>query len=167
MHSRKKNNQNWDHIFISYLSHGEMDKRQKRKPKMISVSAIPWRSLNEYLNNWPLPSLTYFEVREWTSGLCGIWCWQTEYSKWVTKNIVCVSLVVVFAMGSKMYRKPPPEGNIVAQVIKCIWVSSWIARLPFSIKRKYAMLNVWLSTHGHMFFSNIFLLCAYLLKNGV
>ncbi|GAB1300248.1 Proton-dependent high affinity oligopeptide transporter PepT2 [Apodemus speciosus] len=28
---------------------------------------------------------------------------------------------VVFAMGSKMYRKPPPEGNIVAQVIKCIW----------------------------------------------
>ncbi|GAB5576484.1 solute carrier family 15 member 2 isoform X1 [Prionailurus iriomotensis] len=28
---------------------------------------------------------------------------------------------VVFAMGSKIYRKPPPEGNIVSQVVKCIW----------------------------------------------
>ena len=45
----------------------------------------------------------------------------TEYSNWETKNIVCNSIAVVFAMGSKMYRKPPPEGNIVAQVTKCIW----------------------------------------------
>ncbi|XP_029796573.1 solute carrier family 15 member 2 isoform X2 [Suricata suricatta] len=30
-------------------------------------------------------------------------------------------LRVVFAMGSKIYRKPPPEGNIVTQVVKCIW----------------------------------------------
>lgn len=31
-----------------------------------------------------------------------------------------VIALVVFAMGSKMYKKPPPEGNIVVQVIKCI-----------------------------------------------
>uniref|UniRef100_A0A8C6RNI0 Solute carrier family 15 member 2 n=1 Tax=Nannospalax galili TaxID=1026970 RepID=A0A8C6RNI0_NANGA len=36
-------------------------------------------------------------------------------------GLLMVVALVVFAMGSKMYRKPPPEGNIVAQVIKCIW----------------------------------------------
>ncbi|XP_031219667.1 solute carrier family 15 member 2 [Mastomys coucha] len=38
-------------------------------------------------------------------------------------GLLMVLALVVFAMGSKMYRKPPPEGNIVAQVIKCIWFS--------------------------------------------
>ncbi|XP_028608092.1 solute carrier family 15 member 2 isoform X2 [Grammomys surdaster] len=36
-------------------------------------------------------------------------------------GLLMVLALAVFAMGSKMYRKPPPEGNIVAQVIKCIW----------------------------------------------
>ncbi|XP_052014816.1 solute carrier family 15 member 2 [Apodemus sylvaticus] len=36
-------------------------------------------------------------------------------------GLLMVLALVVFAMGSRMYRKPPPEGNIVAQVIKCIW----------------------------------------------
>ncbi|KAL6029946.1 hypothetical protein STEG23_028874 [Scotinomys teguina] len=36
-------------------------------------------------------------------------------------GLLMVVALVVFAMGSKMYRKPPPEGNIVAQVIRCIW----------------------------------------------
>ncbi|XP_076799009.1 solute carrier family 15 member 2 isoform X2 [Arvicanthis niloticus] len=36
-------------------------------------------------------------------------------------GLLMVLALVVFAMGSKMYRKPPPEGNIVAQVTKCIW----------------------------------------------
>uniref|UniRef100_A0A8D2AVR9 Solute carrier family 15 member 2 n=1 Tax=Sciurus vulgaris TaxID=55149 RepID=A0A8D2AVR9_SCIVU len=36
-------------------------------------------------------------------------------------GLLMVIALVVFAMGSKMYKKPPPEGNIVAQVIKCIW----------------------------------------------
>lgn len=36
-------------------------------------------------------------------------------------GLLMVLALVVFAMGSKMYRKPPPEGNIVVQVIKCIW----------------------------------------------
>ncbi|XP_017363650.1 solute carrier family 15 member 2 isoform X2 [Cebus imitator] len=36
-------------------------------------------------------------------------------------GLLMVIALVVFAMGSKMYNKPPPEGNIVAQVLKCIW----------------------------------------------
>uniref|UniRef100_A0A8C5NY81 Solute carrier family 15 member 2 n=1 Tax=Jaculus jaculus TaxID=51337 RepID=A0A8C5NY81_JACJA len=36
-------------------------------------------------------------------------------------GLLMVVALVVFAMGSKMYKKPPPEGNIVAQVLKCIW----------------------------------------------
>ncbi|KAM9224992.1 solute carrier family 15 member 2 isoform 1-T1 [Dugong dugon] len=36
-------------------------------------------------------------------------------------GLLMVIALVVFTMGSKMYRKPPPEGNIVAQVVKCIW----------------------------------------------
>ncbi|XP_012874785.1 PREDICTED: solute carrier family 15 member 2 [Dipodomys ordii] len=36
-------------------------------------------------------------------------------------GLLMVIALAVFAMGSKMYRKPPPEGNIVGQVIKCIW----------------------------------------------
>ncbi|XP_006162428.1 solute carrier family 15 member 2 [Tupaia chinensis] len=36
-------------------------------------------------------------------------------------GLLMLIALVVFAMGSKMYRKPPPEGNIVAQVVKCIW----------------------------------------------
>ncbi|XP_076974292.1 solute carrier family 15 member 2 [Tamandua tetradactyla] len=36
-------------------------------------------------------------------------------------GLLMVIALVVFAMGSKMYKKPPPEGNIVTQVIKCIW----------------------------------------------
>uniref|UniRef100_A0A2K6EN78 Solute carrier family 15 member 2 n=1 Tax=Propithecus coquereli TaxID=379532 RepID=A0A2K6EN78_PROCO len=36
-------------------------------------------------------------------------------------GLLMVIALVVFAMGSKMYKKPPPEGNIVAQVFKCIW----------------------------------------------
>ncbi|KAM5281940.1 solute carrier family 15 member 2 isoform 1-T1 [Ctenodactylus gundi] len=36
-------------------------------------------------------------------------------------GLLMVVALVVFAMGSKMYKKPPPEGNIVAQVIKCTW----------------------------------------------
>ncbi|XP_063081144.1 solute carrier family 15 member 2 isoform X2 [Cavia porcellus] len=35
-------------------------------------------------------------------------------------GLLMVIALVVFAMGSKMYKKPPPEGNIVVQVIKCI-----------------------------------------------
>ncbi|XP_004642255.1 solute carrier family 15 member 2 isoform X1 [Octodon degus] len=35
-------------------------------------------------------------------------------------GLLMVIALVVFAMGSKMYKKPPPKGNIVAQVIKCI-----------------------------------------------
>ncbi|XP_051841326.1 solute carrier family 15 member 2 [Antechinus flavipes] len=36
-------------------------------------------------------------------------------------GILMVVALVVFALGSTMYRKPPPEGNIVVKVIKCIW----------------------------------------------
>ncbi|KAM9582752.1 solute carrier family 15 member 2 isoform 1-T1 [Trichechus inunguis] len=36
-------------------------------------------------------------------------------------GLLMVIALVVFTMGSKMYQKPPPEGNIVAQVVKCIW----------------------------------------------
>uniref|UniRef100_A0A8C0CM90 Solute carrier family 15 member 2 n=1 Tax=Balaenoptera musculus TaxID=9771 RepID=A0A8C0CM90_BALMU len=36
-------------------------------------------------------------------------------------GLLMVIALVVFAMGSKIYRKPPPEGNIVTQVVKCIW----------------------------------------------
>ncbi|EHB05813.1 Solute carrier family 15 member 2 [Heterocephalus glaber] len=36
-------------------------------------------------------------------------------------GLLMVIALVVFVMGSKMYKKPPPEGNIVTQVIKCIW----------------------------------------------
>ncbi|KAM4887095.1 solute carrier family 15 member 2 [Thomomys bottae] len=36
-------------------------------------------------------------------------------------GLLMIIALAVFAMGSKMYRKPPPEGNIVSQVIKCIW----------------------------------------------
>uniref|UniRef100_A0A8C8YR53 Solute carrier family 15 member 2 n=1 Tax=Prolemur simus TaxID=1328070 RepID=A0A8C8YR53_PROSS len=36
-------------------------------------------------------------------------------------GLLMVIALVVFAMGSKMYKKPPPEGNIVAQVFKCVW----------------------------------------------
>ncbi|XP_004577909.2 solute carrier family 15 member 2 [Ochotona princeps] len=36
-------------------------------------------------------------------------------------GLLMVIALVVFVMGSKMYRKPPPEGNIVAGVVKCIW----------------------------------------------
>ncbi|XP_035949624.1 solute carrier family 15 member 2 isoform X2 [Halichoerus grypus] len=36
-------------------------------------------------------------------------------------GLLMVIALVVFAMGSKIYRKPPPEGNIVTQVAKCIW----------------------------------------------
>ncbi|EPQ13393.1 Solute carrier family 15 member 2 [Myotis brandtii] len=36
-------------------------------------------------------------------------------------GLLMVIALVVFAMGSKMYKKTPPEGNIVTQVIKCIW----------------------------------------------
>ncbi|XP_013370554.1 PREDICTED: solute carrier family 15 member 2 isoform X3 [Chinchilla lanigera] len=35
-------------------------------------------------------------------------------------GLLMVIALVVFAMGSKMYKKPPPEGNVVAQVIKCV-----------------------------------------------
>lgn len=35
-------------------------------------------------------------------------------------GLLMVLALVVFAMGSKLYKKPPPEGNIVTQVIKCI-----------------------------------------------
>ncbi|XP_014647692.1 PREDICTED: solute carrier family 15 member 2 isoform X2 [Ceratotherium simum simum] len=36
-------------------------------------------------------------------------------------GLLMVIALVVFAMGSRIYRKPPPEGNIVTQVVKCIW----------------------------------------------
>ncbi|XP_036739335.2 solute carrier family 15 member 2 [Manis pentadactyla] len=36
-------------------------------------------------------------------------------------GLLMVIALVVFAMGSKIYKKSPPEGNIVAQVLKCIW----------------------------------------------
>ncbi|XP_059955909.1 solute carrier family 15 member 2 isoform X2 [Mesoplodon densirostris] len=36
-------------------------------------------------------------------------------------GLLMVIALVVFTMGSKIYRKPPPEGNIVTQVVKCIW----------------------------------------------
>ncbi|XP_049733730.1 solute carrier family 15 member 2 isoform X1 [Elephas maximus indicus] len=36
-------------------------------------------------------------------------------------GLLMVIALVVFTMGSKMYKKPPPEGNIVAQVAKCVW----------------------------------------------
>ncbi|XP_058151707.1 solute carrier family 15 member 2 isoform X2 [Dasypus novemcinctus] len=36
-------------------------------------------------------------------------------------GLLMVIALVVFVMGSKMYLKLPPEGNIVAQVVKCIW----------------------------------------------
>ncbi|XP_036998163.2 solute carrier family 15 member 2 isoform X2 [Artibeus jamaicensis] len=36
-------------------------------------------------------------------------------------GLLMVIAVVVFAMGSKMYKKTPPEGNVVTQVVKCIW----------------------------------------------
>ncbi|XP_052497498.1 solute carrier family 15 member 2 [Budorcas taxicolor] len=36
-------------------------------------------------------------------------------------GLLMLIALVVFAMGSKLYRKPPPEGNILNQVVKCIW----------------------------------------------
>ncbi|XP_062967117.1 solute carrier family 15 member 2 isoform X1 [Cynocephalus volans] len=36
-------------------------------------------------------------------------------------GLLMVIALVVFAMGSKMYKKTPPQGNIVAQVVRCIW----------------------------------------------
>ncbi|XP_066203376.1 solute carrier family 15 member 2 isoform X3 [Saccopteryx leptura] len=36
-------------------------------------------------------------------------------------GLLMMIALVVFAMGSKMYNKAPPEGNIVTQVFKCIW----------------------------------------------
>ncbi|XP_006869414.1 PREDICTED: solute carrier family 15 member 2 isoform X4 [Chrysochloris asiatica] len=36
-------------------------------------------------------------------------------------GLLMVIALVVFTLGSRMYKKPPPEGNIVAQVVKCIW----------------------------------------------
>ncbi|XP_072469985.1 solute carrier family 15 member 2 isoform X1 [Notamacropus eugenii] len=36
-------------------------------------------------------------------------------------GMLMVLALVVFALGSKMYKKPPPEGNIVVEVSKCIW----------------------------------------------
>ncbi|XP_001363474.3 solute carrier family 15 member 2 [Monodelphis domestica] len=36
-------------------------------------------------------------------------------------GMLMILALVVFVLGSKMYKKPPPEGNIVAQVSKCIW----------------------------------------------
>ncbi|XP_043852032.1 solute carrier family 15 member 2-like [Dromiciops gliroides] len=36
-------------------------------------------------------------------------------------GMLMVLALVVFALGSKMYKKPPPEGNIVVKVSKCIW----------------------------------------------
>ncbi|XP_004712281.1 solute carrier family 15 member 2 isoform X1 [Echinops telfairi] len=36
-------------------------------------------------------------------------------------GLLMVIALVVFIMGSKMYIKPPPKGNILAQVIKCVW----------------------------------------------
>ena len=60
-------------------------------------------------------------------------CWQLNV---LNEKLRTLSTAVVFAVGSKLYRKPPPEGNILNQVVKCIWVSSWIVCLPFSITRK-------------------------------
>lgn len=40
------------------------------------------------------------------------------------RTLFVLSTAVVFSMGSKIYKKPPPEGNIVTQVVRCIWVSS-------------------------------------------
>ncbi|XP_066097393.1 solute carrier family 15 member 2 isoform X3 [Saccopteryx bilineata] len=36
-------------------------------------------------------------------------------------GLLMMIALVVFAMGSKMYNKAPPEGNVVTQVFKCIW----------------------------------------------
>ncbi|KAG8522004.1 Solute carrier family 15 member 2 [Galemys pyrenaicus] len=36
-------------------------------------------------------------------------------------GLLMVIALAVFAMGSKIYKKPPPEGNIVIQVVKCSW----------------------------------------------
>ncbi|XP_036907408.1 solute carrier family 15 member 2 isoform X3 [Sturnira hondurensis] len=36
-------------------------------------------------------------------------------------GLLMLIALVVFAMGSKMYKKSPPEGNVVTQVVKCIW----------------------------------------------
>ncbi|XP_036098714.1 solute carrier family 15 member 2 [Molossus molossus] len=36
-------------------------------------------------------------------------------------GLLMVIALVVFSMGSKMYKKMPPEGNIVTQVVRCIW----------------------------------------------
>ncbi|XP_054431197.1 solute carrier family 15 member 2 [Pteronotus mesoamericanus] len=36
-------------------------------------------------------------------------------------GLLMVIALVVFVMGSKMYKKTPPEGNVVTQVVKCIW----------------------------------------------
>lgn len=36
-------------------------------------------------------------------------------------GMLMIIALVVFSMGSKIYKKPPPEGNIVTQVVRCIW----------------------------------------------
>ncbi|XP_074157448.1 solute carrier family 15 member 2 [Sminthopsis crassicaudata] len=36
-------------------------------------------------------------------------------------GILMAVALVVFALGNKLYKKPPPEGNIVVKVCKCIW----------------------------------------------
>ncbi|XP_074070723.1 solute carrier family 15 member 2 [Macrotis lagotis] len=36
-------------------------------------------------------------------------------------GMLMVLALVVFTLGSKMYKKPPPEGNIMFKVSKCIW----------------------------------------------
>ncbi|KAM5276386.1 solute carrier family 15 member 2 isoform 1-T1 [Hipposideros larvatus] len=39
-------------------------------------------------------------------------------------GLLMVIALVVFAIGSKMYKKTPPEGNILSQVVKCIWFAA-------------------------------------------
>ena len=77
-------------------------------------------------------------------------CWQLNV---LNEKLITLSTAVVFAMGSKLYRKPPPEGNILNQVVKCIWVSSWILCLPFSITRKEMLFWAYRPSNMGIYFS--------------
>ncbi|XP_044522682.1 solute carrier family 15 member 2 isoform X2 [Gracilinanus agilis] len=57
-------------------------------------------------------------------------------------GMLMVLALVVFVLGSKMYKKPPPEGNIVAQVSKCIWFA--ISNRLKNRSREIPKRNHWL-----------------------
>ncbi|XP_027701024.1 solute carrier family 15 member 2-like isoform X2 [Vombatus ursinus] len=58
-------------------------------------------------------------------------------------GMLMVLALVVFALGSKMYKKPPPEGNIVAKVSKCIWfaISNRLKNRPSEIPKREHWLD--------------------------